>query len=96
MGFARVMAISDEAAVPDKKHCNKKKGRKEAGVAMVSKGVDAKVYTPIKLPMLRELHISAMAVGLEAKNAIPCAPFCTHLMLPLAATFIIFKAILDS
>ena len=54
------------------------------------------LYTPIKLPLSRDIHLQAMAVGLEATNAILSSLFFTDPMLPLAAMLAIFKATLDS
>ena len=63
---------------------------------MVSAGVDVQLYKHIKLPLSREAHLQVMAVGLEAANAILPSPLCIELMLPLAATLAIFKAMLYS
>ena len=51
---------------------------------------------PIKVPLSRDAHLQAMAVGLEATNAILPSPLCTDPMLPLVATLAIFKATLDN
>ena len=51
---------------------------------------------PMKVPLSRDTHLQAMAVGLEAANAILPSPLCNDPMLPLVATLAIFKATLDS
>ena len=51
---------------------------------------------PIKVSSSWDAHLQAMAVGLEAANAILPSPLCANPILPLAATLIIFKAMLDS
>ena len=53
-------------------------------------------YTPVKAPSSRDAHLKAMAVGLEAANAILPMSLCTEPMLPLAGTLAIFQATLDS
>ena len=63
---------------------------------MVSEGVASKVCMSVKLPKSSEAHIKAMEVGLEAANAILTSLLCTNPMLPLLATFTIFKAALNS
>ena len=63
MDFARNMNICNRAAVLSKKCHNKGKGRKGAGVATASTGVDAKAYMLVKLPSFRESHIKVMAAG---------------------------------
>ena len=54
------------------------------------------MYTPVKVPSSRDAHLQAMAVGLEAANAILPLSLCTNPMLPLAGTLAIFQATLDS
>ena len=51
---------------------------------------------PMKFPSSRDAHLQAMAVGLEAANAILPSPLCAAPMLPLTAMLAIFKAMLDS
>ena len=51
---------------------------------------------PVKVPLSRDAHLQAMAVGLEATNAILTSPLYANPMLSLAATLTIFKATLDS
>ena len=53
-------------------------------------------YMSIKVPSSRGAHLQAMAVGLEAANAILPSPLCADPMLPLVATLTIFKATLES
>ena len=53
-------------------------------------------YMQVKVPLPRDAHLQAMAVGLEATNAILPSPFCPTPILPLAATLTILKATLDS
>ena len=50
----------------------------------------------MKLPLSREAHIKAKAVGLEASNSILPTPLYADPKLPLAATLTIFKATLES
>ena len=78
------------------KHHGKGKGKKRAGVAGATMGVAIQLYTPAKLPSFMEAHLKAMAVGLEAANAILPSSLYTDLMLLLAATLAIFRATLDS
>ena len=63
-------------------------------MAVVSAGVNSNTYMLMKLPTSRKAHIKAMAVGLEAINSVMPSPLCAFLMLPLAATLVIFKAML--
>ena len=51
---------------------------------------------PIKVPSSRDAHLWAMAVGLEAANAILPLSLCTDPMLPLAGKLAIFQATLES
>ena len=51
---------------------------------------------PVKVPLSKDAHLQAMAVSLEATNAILPPPLCADPMLPLVATLAIFKATLDS
>ena len=51
---------------------------------------------PVKVLSSRDTHLQAMAVGLEAANAILPSPLCTNPMLPLVVMLAIFKATLDS
>ena len=53
-------------------------------------------YTPIKVPSSWDAHLQAMAVGLEAANAILPSSLCANPMLPLVGTLAIFQATLDS
>ena len=53
-------------------------------------------YMPIKAPSLWDAHLQAMAVGLEAANAILPSSLCANPMLPLVGTLAIFQATLDS
>ena len=71
---------------------SKGKGKKKARVAAVG----MQPYTPVKVPSSRDAHLQAMAVGLEAANAILPSPLCANPMLPLVAMLTIFKAMLDS
>ena len=61
---------------------NKGKGRRAAGVVLVSAGVGAKAYTPAKLLTSRELHIKAIMVSVEATNAILPSYLCNNPMPP--------------
>ena len=65
-------------------------------MAILSLGVDAKAYTPLKLPISWEAHIKVMVVSLEADNAVLPSSFCTDSILPLVATLTIFKAMQNS
>ena len=56
----------------------------------------ALTYTPVKVPLSRDAHLQAMAVGLEAANAVLLSSLCADLMLPLAGMLAIFQATLDS
>ena len=51
---------------------------------------------PMKLPLSRDAHLQAIAVSLEAINAVLSSSLCADPMLPLAATLTIFRAMLDS
>ena len=50
----------------------------------------------MKVPLSRDAHLQAIAVGLEAANAVLPSSLCTNPILPLAGTLTIFKATLDS
>ena len=50
----------------------------------------------MKVPSSRDAHLQAMAVGLEAINAVLPFSLCTNPMLPLAGKLAAFKAMLDS
>ena len=50
----------------------------------------------MKVPLSRDAHLQAMTVSLDAANAILPSSLCAKPMLPLAGTFTIFKAMLDS
>ena len=50
----------------------------------------------VKVPLSRDAHLQAMAVGLEATNAILPSSLCVDPMLPLVGTLAIFQATLDS
>ena len=77
-----------------KKYHGKGKGKKRAGVAVVSLGVGVQPYMPMKLLSSRDAHLKAMAVGLEATNAV--FSLCVDPIFPLAATLAIFRGTLDS
>ena len=64
-------------------------------MVIVSTGVDAQPYTPVKLPSSKEAHIKTMMVGLKVANATLSSP-CADPILPLVATLAVFKATLDS
>ena len=66
----------------------KGKGKKSERVATVG----GPTYTPIKVPSSRDAHLQAMAVGLEAANAVLPSSLCTDLMLPLVGMLAIFQA----
>ena len=77
--------------MPKGKKCHgKRQGKNRAGVAAASVGVGIQPYTPMKLPSSRDAHLKAMAVGLEAANAILPSSLCADPMLPLEATLAIF------
>ena len=66
------------------------RGRQGKGsVAMVSAEVDTKTYTPMQLLSSRDAHIKAMAVSLEAANAILPSPLYAKPMLSLVDTLAI-------
>ena len=50
----------------------------------------------MKVPLSRDAHLQAVAVGLEAANAILPSSLWSNPMLPLAGMLAIFKAMLDS
>ena len=68
------------------KHLKKGKGKKRLRVATVG----GPMYMPIKVPLSRDAHLQAMAVGLEAANAILPLSLCTDPMLPLVGMLAIF------
>ena len=74
----------------------KGKGKSKAGVAAASAGAGIQLYMPVKLSSSRDAHLQVMAVGLEATNAVLPSPLYADPMLPLVATLIIFRAMLDS
>ena len=59
-------------------------------------GVDVQPYTLVKLPSSREAYVKVMVASLEAASTVLPSPLCTDPMLPLVATLVIFKTILDS
>ena len=67
-------------------HHMKRKGKKRLQVATVV----GPTYMPIKVPLSQDAHLQAMAVGLEAANAILPSSLCANPMLPLAGTLAIF------
>ena len=69
----------------------KGKGKKSERVATV----DGPTYTPIKIPSSWDAHLQAMAVCLEAANAVLPSSLCTDPMLALVGTLTIFQATLD-
>ena len=58
--------------------------------------VGGQSYMPIKVPSSRDTHLQAIAVSLEAANAVLPSPLCINPILPLVALLAIFKAMLDS
>ena len=68
------------------------KGKKSERVATVG----GPMYMPVKVPSSQDAHLQAMAVGLEAANAILPSSLCANLMLPLVGMLAIFQATLDS
>ena len=50
----------------------------------------------MKVSLSRDAHLQAMAVGLEATNAILPSSLCIDPILPLVGTLAILKATLDS
>ena len=51
---------------------------------------------PTKVPLSRDAYLQAIAVFLEAGNAILPSSLCTDPMLPLVGMLAIFKATQDS
>ena len=51
---------------------------------------------PVKVPSSWDAHLQAMAVGLEAANAILPSSLCANPMLPVVGMLAIFQATLDS
>ena len=51
---------------------------------------------PIKVPSSRDAHLQAIAVSLEAANAVLPSSLCANPMLPLVGMLAIFQAMLDS
>ena len=96
IGFASILTISEDIVPKGKKLHGKGKGKKRAGVAAVSTGAGIQPYMPIKLSSSREAHLKAMAVSLEAANAVLPSSLYTDPMLPIVATLAIFRAMLDS
>ena len=84
--------MDQDAMSKKKKPHTKGKGKKMLRVATVG----GPMYTPIKVPLSRDAHLQAMAVGLEAANAIMPSSLCTDPLIPLAGTLAIFQATLDS
>ena len=74
------------------RHPKMGKGKKSERVATVGRPM----YMPVKVPSSRDTHLQAMAVSLEAANAILPSSLCTNPMLPLAGMLTIFQAMLDS
>ena len=68
------------------------KGKKSERVATVG----GPMYTPVKVPSSRDAHLQAMAVCLEAANAVLPSSLCANPMLSLVGTLAIFQAMLDS
>ena len=54
------------------------------------------MYMPIIAPLSQDTHLQAMAVGLEAANAVLPSSLCTNPMLLLAGMLAIFQATLDN
>ena len=65
-------------------------------MAAASMGVGIQPLMPMKFPSSREAHLKAMAVNLEATNAVLPSPLCADPMLPLVAMLAIFRAMRDS
>ena len=59
MGFASVMTIAKGAILQGNECHNRGKGKKGAGVTVVSEGVDTKACMLEKLPLSKEDHIKA-------------------------------------
>ena len=74
------------------RHPIKGKGKKRKRVATVG----WPTYMPVKVPSSRDAHLQAMAVSLEAANAVLPSSLCANPMLPLVGTLAIFQATLDS
>ena len=70
----------------------KGKGKKSQRVAIVG----GPTYTSVKVPSSPETHLKAMAVSLEAANAILPSSLCADPILPLVGTLAIFQATLNS
>ena len=66
VGFVSILTVGRDATSKRYRHPMKGKGKKSKRVAMVG----GPTYTPVKVPSSRDAHLQAMAVGLEAANAI--------------------------
>ena len=66
VGFASVLTMDQDNMSKKTKPHMKGKGKKRLRVATVG----GSTYTPVKVPSSRDAHLQAMAVGLEAANAI--------------------------
>ena len=86
VGFASVLTMDQDDKSREIKPHTKGKGKKRPQVAKVG----GPIYMPIKVPSSRDAHLQAMAVGLEATNAILPSSLCTNPMLPLAGMLAIF------
>ena len=92
VGFVSVLTMGRDATSKRYRHLIKGKGKKSERVATVG----GPTYTPVKVPSSRDAHLQAMAVGLEATNAILPSLLCANQMLPLVGMLAIFQAMLDS
>ena len=86
VGFASILTMDQDVKFKKKKPHTREKGKKRLRVATVG----GPMYMSIKIPSSRDTHMQAMAVGLEATNAILPLSLCTNPMLPLAGTLAIF------
>ena len=92
VGFVSILTIGQDATPKRYRHPMIRKGKKSERVATVG----GPTYTPVIVPLSRDAHLQAMAVGLQAANAILPSSLCADPMLPLAGTLAIFQATLDS
>ena len=92
VSFASVLTVGLDAMSKRYWHPMMGKGKKSERVATVGRPT----YMPVKFPSSWDAHLQAMAVGLEATNAILSSSLCTNPMLPLAGMLAIFQAMLDS
>ena len=86
VGFASILTVGQDATSKRHRHPMMGKGKKSERVATVG----GPTHTPVKVPSSQDAHLQAMAVALEATNAVLPSSLCANLMLPLAGTLAIF------